>query len=56
MRIELTPDEAQSVANLMDREVRLNGAQAAAIYGNVLRQMIEQAQKESATNEDQRVE
>lgn len=44
MTITMTPDEAQAIANLLDRECRLNGAQAAAIYGNVLRQMIEQAQ------------
>ena len=41
--IELTPGEAQALADLMDREVRIHGIQAAALYGNVLRQMIEKA-------------
>jgi hypothetical protein len=46
MQIDLTPGEAQALADLMDREVRLHGIQAAALYGGVLRQMIEKAKEE----------
>jgi len=53
MQIEMTPGEAQALGNLIDREVRLNGVQAAATFGNVLRQMIEQAQKEADNGDDQ---
>lgn len=46
MQIQVTAGEAQAVADLIDRECRLHGAQAAAIYGGVMRQMIEAAKAE----------
>lgn len=45
MKIDLTPKEAEALAQLLDREVRLNGGHAAAMFGGVLRQMIEQAKE-----------
>lgn len=52
MQITLTPGEAQAIADLMDREVRTNGAQAAAVFGPVLRQIIEAAQAEAAQKQE----
>lgn len=51
MQITLTPGEAQAIADLIDRETRMNGAQAAAIYGGVMRQIIEAAQAEQQKEE-----
>lgn len=44
MNIQLTPGEAQALFDLVDRECRVGGAQAAATFGPVVRQMIEAAQ------------
>jgi hypothetical protein len=53
MQITITPGEAQALFNLIDREVRISGGQAAATFGNILRQMIEQAQVETASEQEQ---
>lgn len=50
--ITLTPGEAEALAGLMDRESRMNGAQAAATFGNVLRQMIEAAKAETPSEQE----
>lgn len=47
MKIELTHGEANAIADLIDREVRLQGATGAALYGNIMRQMIEQAKAQN---------
>lgn len=54
MNITLTQGEANAIAELIDREVRTGGVQAAALYGPIARQMIEQAQqeKEQADGDD----
>jgi len=52
MNIQLTAGEAQALADLIDREVRMNGGQAAATYGPLLRQMIEAAQAEQKESQD----
>lgn len=54
MKLELTQGEANAIAELIDREVRTGGVQAAALYGPIARQMIEQAQQkqEQANGDD----
>lgn len=54
MQITLTQPEAHAVADLIDRECKLNGAQAAATFGNVIREIITaaQAEKEAENGED----
>lgn len=47
MQINITPGEAQALVDLMDRECRTGGVQAAALYGPVARQIIEAAQAET---------
>lgn len=52
MNITLTQGEANAIAELIDREVRTGGVQAAALYGPIARQMIEQAQQEHDNGDD----
>lgn len=49
MKIELNNAEANALAELIDREVRTGGVQAAALYGPIARRMIEAAQAEQET-------
>jgi hypothetical protein len=50
MQINITNSEAQALAELIDREVRMNGAQAAATFGNIMREMITAAQTEKESD------
>ena len=50
--ISLTDGEAQSIADLMDRECRMNGLQSAATYGPIARKIVEAAQAARETEKE----
>ncbi|TFL16452.1 hypothetical protein [Jannaschia formosa] len=50
--LTLSMGEAQAIADLMDPHIRAGGIQAAAVYGPVARQIIEQAQKAKQETEN----